>query len=455
MILNGANSDDYIYFRINSIEKYYPMLYQYLKPGAIIRFNIKKLAQILWRPMSTDLSIFEFVEKENKTKYAFLPKDLYDKVIVKQNTKLTLNMDSRDLLVLNHWLWEHTTDDTRPDFEECSLSYMFGTDRCKSVHMLNYEKLQHTPMYTTDGEEIAGSKIFETDDIKSLPSSPAEEHFANFKAIIEANMKHLTGGFNSSPKKALTGGTLSLPIEDKILASYQFGSNAPLYLQLYAGEELDFNSAITNITFLRQDMLRFLLELTPLTEEEKMPYFFNDFVSWIPEAGRRYFKIRDEIKMKDMRDIVRPEVWHTIQSIAPDFNNLFYSDNYRYSHEDDFDRDSEGYIRYIWCKGEPIHELEFSKIAERVDAEEGRIHYLHEIETRKKKEELRELRRNAEKYIKNHQRRYYEAKRFNLDITEIEFYESELRREEETKKILVRKLTRTLNNRIDDLNKNA
>ncbi|MDE5539851.1 MAG: hypothetical protein K2J20_05140 [Bacilli bacterium] len=189
-----------------------------------------------------------------------------------------------------------------------------------------------------------------------------------------------------------------------------------------------------------------------MSEEEKLKLFEKDFECWIPEAERRYFKLHDYIKIQSLNDFVKDEVFEMIIVHVPDFKNLFYNNHWRYSHVDNFDFDSDGYLRYVHTGDEPVVELELAKIADRVSAEEGREHYEHEMAERARQEEEKRLVREAAKYFKTHQGRFYKLQRTMPNLSQVEFMIMEQGRENELKRTLVRRLNNTLSKRIDDLN---
>lgn len=222
-------------------------------------------------------------------------------------------------------------------------------------------------------------------------------------------------------------------------------------LPLEKGDVLDLSDPVINLLFMDQEWMRLLLQTEVVPEEEKLKLFERDFAGWIPEAGRRYFKLHKDIKLINLSMIEVHRVWPLIESLAPDFYNYLYNEFNMYSSEDGFDFDSEGYLRYIHTGNNSFKENELSKIAERVSAEEGRLHYEHEMLAREKRLRREKLEREAEEYFKAHKARFYKLQKSNPNLTQIEFMQMEQERLNETKRILVRKLNNALTRRINDI----
>ena len=73
---------------------------------------------------------------------------------------------------------------------------------------------------------------------------------------------------------------------------------------------------------------------------------------------------------------------------------------------------------------------------------------------REKRLRREKLEREAEEYFKEHKARFYKLQKKNPNLTKIEFMQMEQERENETKKVLVRRLNNTLNKRKEDLKAN-
>lgn len=200
--------------------------------------------------------------------------------------------------------------------------------------------------------------------------------------------------------------------------------------------------------FLDQEYVKFLVNTEILSEQEKEEQFIKDFSGWIPDVGRNYYRINDCIKIKSFNDIMKKEVWEDIIRYVPDFNNIFYN-YYNYSQYDNFDFDEEGYLRYVWTSGEIEIEHELLKIANLVSREIGEEHYSHEITTKELLEEEKELNCRAEAYFKNHKGRFYKLQRTNPSLNFIDFMMQEEAREKELKRVLVKRLTKAINVRIE------
>ena len=427
MEIHGINSDDYVYFKLcvedNEIG-HFPYFYNYLKEGTILRFKVNELKELLWRSgFLQNLDCFEIIPNPEASKYDFSPKYAYKKITVIEDIDLVLNMRAYDILLISDILWNKLNSTEILSANNNSLGRLFGSIEFASPVERNHYYLKHTKLIKYDGTEYAGSDVF-------MP---------NRKVKLSAK-----------PLQKLLPGQSDITENEKLVDCYQFGNDEIIVVPLRKGEILNFNSLVCNLLFLNQDWMRFLSCMYPLTEEEQLRYFEKEFSGYIPEANRRYFKLHDYIKIHSLEELFNSEIFNLIRKRVPDFRNpIDYFDYEKYSTLDDFDYDTDGFLRYIWCDNDNyLKEYEISKIADRISYDEGKEHFIHEKCMKELIEKERELKRIAEEYVKKHKNRYRVRVRENPQLSYIEFMQSEENKQLEAKRVLVKRLVKTLKNRI-------
>ncbi len=421
MIINGIKSDDYIYVRILEENNYIPFYISHLKKETVIRFNINHLRQWLWKScIWKNKDKFLFVPKNNADPFCYAPSKLYEAIIAQEDMDLEIEMDARDILLIDEWLWQKLNSTERPPLTpQNRLSYFLGGDSTKSPLQKNVEHLEHTELVRMDGTFYLGSHIFDDEIYPSRISGPTQL-FLPFEA-----------GKNTV---------------DKIKDAFLFSNSGVIYVNIKKGERLDLSDPVINFLFIHQNWMRFLANISVLSEEEKMPIFKREFEGFDTKSQKRYFILHNYIKIKSLQEITNRTVWDEIIIRCPSFQNIFYNDDYRYSHFDDFDLDKDGYIRYVWTRDEPTVEHELEKIADRLSYEETCQHVQAEIDAQERRKEQMHLEINARNYFKSHQKRFYTLKKENPQLTEIEFFVQE---EQRKKEMLIRRLIKTLNYRIE------
>lgn len=419
MIIHGIDSKDYIYLRLLVESKHYPFRYSHLKKDSIIRFKIEGLRKNLWRRgVFEHLDYFAFVENESATNQDYEPSKLYKSAVVTKDINLEISLDAKDILLINEWLWARLNSVETPEVNSNNLlSFLFGTDKSKSPIERNKDRLEHTRVVRYNGKEYVGCDIFDGNN--------------NSTALPQRRMLELPANIGVSNNQQITD-------------AYQFASDASIVVPLKKGDVLDFNDPVINLLFLRQNWMRLLANTQKVSEKKNLELFEKDFSGFVPKAGRRYFKLHSYLNLRSLKEITDSKVFEEIRKRDASFENIFYNDDYRFSHVDNYDLDENGFIRYVWCTDEPIVEHELLKIADRVSYEEAWDHYEHECVMKELLAEQRELEREAAKYIKYHQGKYHKRRRENPDLSPIDFMFQEIEREKEVKKELVRRLTKTL-----------
>lgn len=426
MLLNGEDSDNYLYVRLTDDIKWDMIDYP---KGTIMRFSIPFLRNVIWKseirqklferksdPKTMHyLDEYVYIElklKKEASKKAFLPQDLYESIRMIEDREVYPVILPEDLIAINDWLAKKLKS-PKFSFEA------YGRDSANSIAKFNEKFFDKGVL---ESSTITGNAL--------IPLNP--------KGVF----KYMGKTESSQNRPSSSGNVVCTSRSDAIC------------LPLEKGDVLDLSDPVINLLFIDQEWLRLFLKTEVVPEEEKLKLFERDFAGWIPEAGRRYFKLHPDIKLINLSMIEVHRVWPIIESIAPDFLNYLYEMCSAYSSEDDFDFDSDGYLRYIYTGNYSLKEAELAKIAERVSAEEGRLHYEHEMLAREKRLRREELEWEAEKYFKSHQARFYKLQKRQPDLTKISFMQMEQAREKETKRVLVRRLNASLETRIRDLNTN-
>lgn len=424
MKLNGVDSDDYIYLRLIDDIKWDGR--DFLK-GTIMRFSISYLREVIWKreviqklfTRKTDKREMKYIEeyccielkaKSNVSKQAFLPQDLYESITITDDINIFPVIFPEDLIAVNDWLTKKLNS------SKFSLE-AWGRDEASNIAEFN-------------------RKFFENGTLVSSTN--------NGNALIPLNPK---GVFKYLEKTKVQD---ERTFESRNIICTSAGE--VICIPLEKGDVLDLSNPVISLLFINQEWMRLLLQTEVVPEEEKLKLFERDFAGWIPEAGRRYFKLHKDIKLINLSMIEVHRVWPIIESIAPDFYN--YLNNYMYSIEDGFDCDSEGWLRYIHISDEYFVEQELAKIAEIVSAEEGRLHYEHKMLAAEQNKRREALEWEADEYLKKHKARFYKLQKSNPNLTAVEFMQMEQERLNETKRVLVRRLNNSLNNRINDLKNN-
>lgn len=422
MILNGVNSDDYVYLRLME-DTTIPYGFVNLPAGTVVRFHLDTFRNNLWkREVREELfqreidnetfkrtDDFYYLDVESNADVSpteLMPIKQYNCIRAKRSFDIVLPIKYGDLLVMSDWLKSKLCENV--PFVRGQLAFM------------NYRNVAHF------NEDFFKNGVFSTSNYSSDKLVPLgfNREVVQYQFSDDVDVKNPGGG--------------NVVCKD----------GDAICLQFREGEEINFSDPAVSLLFLDQEYIKFILNTEMVSGKEKEELFRTDFSGWIPEARRKYYRINDGIKIKSFNDIMTKEVWEEIRRYAPDFNNVFF-DNYNYSQYDDFDFDEKGYLRYVWTRGSIEIEHELSKIATPVSKEMGEEHYNHELTMEELLEEERELKRRAEAYFKAHKGRFYKLQRNNPTLNHIEFMMQEEAREQEVKKELVKRLTNAINARID------
>lgn len=422
MILNNVNSDDYVYLRLMKDTKL-PYGLVELPASTVVRFHLDTLRNNLWKREAREELFVREIDNETfkrKDEFYYLEVETnkgvpsteimsikqYNCIRAKRNFDIVLSVKYGDLLVMSDWLKSKLCEST--PFVSGQLAFM------------NYRNVAHF------NEDFFKNGVFLTSNYSSDKLVPLgfNREVVQYQISEDLDIKNPGGG--------------NVICKD----------GDAICLQFREGEEINLSDSAVSLLFLDQEYVKFILNTETVLGKEKENLFKADFSGWIPDARRKYYRINDGINIRSFNDIMTKEVWEEIRKYAPDFNNVFF-DNYNYSQYDEFDFDEDGYLRYVWTRGNIEIEHELAKIATPVSKEIGEEHYSHEITMEELLEEERELNRRAESYFKAHKGRFYKLQRNNPTLNHIEFMMQEEAREREVKRELVKRLTNAINVRID------
>lgn len=400
MILNGFNSDDYIYLKLNND-------YEHYKKGEIIRYKIEELRR---RAFSDHISVygsfFELVPKKETSRYDIMPHQLYECAIVKEKALLyQLYINEGNLLIIDN--------------------------------------LMKKMLFTDQPVGLFKDSTNREDNLDSL--SKLEKDEIIFDKDARNGIKELSLDENN-PLTALGQNSLEKAIEEYGIDQIIYMRNSlKLNLDLKEGDILDFKDPAIALLFLDQYYLRLFFNVHILDEKEKLDQFKNDFSNCICDEGEdiRYFKLNDDIKIKGIHDFKNSDLF------PKDFDHqLFFDCRVRYfgwNELDDFDYDEDGYIRFVWIRDYKKAEQEVLKIAQRATIEETKTHY-------RQLKDGEELKKRAIDYYYQHKKRYKEMKKKKPNLTYIEFMNLNEEKISIQKAYMHQRLISTLRNRRDNLN---
>ncbi len=366
MELNGFNSDDYIYLQ-----------YEFNNDKRIFRYNVNDLRRALLDHDDYG-DIIEFVPRDNITKYDIFPHQIYKGVIVKETGRYAkINIRSKSFIIID--------DEFKKRFLSSRVSYnIFGPI---SYYKENTNELNQI----TKKETIYDSKI----------SFLSQEHNNQEEALTCLGLQYLDSPLNL--EKYFN--------QNNIEKVYQTNYTFDLYFDVKNGDFLSFDNITIALLFVDQKFASSLANTHFLNPEDELELFKKDFENRIPD-GRIYYKLNDNIKVKNITDFKNGTLF------PKDFNhNVFFNSRvtrFGWNELDDYDLDNDGYVRYVWIEFDKYLEEEILKIASVCSLDEATDHHEH-FRQRKKLED------KAFKYYCNHKRIYKRMKKENPNLTYIEF----------------------------------
>lgn len=371
MELNGFNSDDYIYLQFNN--DFEDHNYINYKKGQITRFSVEGLRNLLLDKKYYG-DIIELISKENLTKYDLLPYQVYEGALVKEAGRINkVNIRSNDLIIV---------DD--------EFKRRFHSDRIGGTCLgaFSYNK--------ANKEEL--NKITRKETIYNSKSKSLSQ---NNEALVCLGLQCLGTSKNLD----------NLLKQNNIEKIYKTNYTFNLYIDTNTGDFLSFKFPSIALLFINNKWARFVANTHFLTPEKELEEFKKDFENRI-SCGRKYYKLNDNIKVKNIIDFKNKDLF------PEDFNYETFFDKritfFGWNELDDYDLDNDGYIRYVWIKNNKELEEEILKIAKVCNLDEANDHYEH-FKQREK------LEKEAFHYYCNHKRVYKRMKKENPNLTYIEF----------------------------------
>lgn len=366
MELNGFNSDDYVYLQ-----------YEFNNDKRIIRYNVSDLRRCLLD--HTDYGdIIEFIPRDNITKYDIFPHQVYKGIIVKETGRcVDINIRSNSFIVVD--------DEFKKRFLSPRVSYnIFGP-------IPYYDKNISELNRITKKETIYDSKL----GLLNQDTKKQERNLACLGLQCLNFTSNLQKYFNQNN------------IEKIYKTNYTFN----LYFDVKNGDFLSFDNITIALLFLDQKFASSLENTTFLNPEEEIKIFEKDFENRI-SCGRTYYKLNNNIKVKDISDFKNKMLF------PKDFNNNAFFNNrvtlFGWNELDDYDLDNDGYVRYVWIEFNKYLEDEILKIASVCNLDEANDHYEH-FKQREK------LENKAFRYYFKHKKVFKRMKKENPNLTYIEF----------------------------------
>lgn len=391
MVLNGFNSDDYIYLEILRD-------FEGFKTGEIVRYRLSDLKDDSFHlALSCYVFNIEKVPKESSKveKYAFMPFQLYDKIVVKyQALAYHLQINANDLVLV---------DET---FQKLIFSNRIMGMLGQSVAEMNQ------------------SQIFSLKQSEVLIEGSLEE-----KSSTQEGESILSSGAIATREKFL----------DKyhILAVLNPQISLSLAIDIDEGYEFDLNNPAVALLFCKQFYLRLFANSRMLSEKEKIKYFEKEFAHCQTDddynhTDIRYFVLNKDVKIREVSDFANPENYPAGTN-AKYFFDCVAGGMIGYNKLDGYDYDNDGFIRYVWVKDCRSVEENLLKIARRATIEETIDHFNHYNEQER-------LEREAYEYYTKHKREFKRMRKEYPDLTKLEFMLIQKQR-------LVKKLVLILNKR--------
>jgi len=214
---------------------------------------------------------------------------------------------------------------------------------------------------------------------------------------------------------------------------YKFNRGISFRLPFKKGEKWVLSENIGLLFFMiNQDFVKFLYDCEEILGNEKETIFYEQYKDNIPGTTIRYYKLKNDINLKTLAEI-QNKLFYFFEFCEHNQNNYDSNDNIRYIS-----------IEYCDTEDDISRESEILKYATRLSQEDAIRKYNEDLEA----EKLHQKELEALEYLKNHMSKY--KKGLNRNMTPLEFMEKEQRKERE---YLGKRLVKSLNKRIEDLNR--
>lgn len=407
MECNGFDSSKFRYFRLKKEDKEYKeystsfIVFPYLKENMVFKMSDDSLyenifSNTFYRCIQKHLENFEVKRLSNENLFDVIEfLTIQDDLVIDADYQTEFSYETGCFCVIDSWLKEKMNDK--------DLYKLTRFSDPKSLAERNAEVFS----YVDDDERLP-------DDI--------------IKSKALALMKN-TDLANSSNAEI-----------------YKFKTNTPIHFNLHKGEVLKLSNPVIALALIDQDYLKLLANSEEILGEEKEKYFLSDFKDFIPGTKRKYYKLKDRIRIKDIYDISDP---FRFRSFKCNFKNDLVGGYCKVGfckHNSENFRD-DGTIAYFYVDyragiSDSVVENELLKIADCLSQEDAIIRKNMDVQAI----ERYNLEQRALEYVKNHKAKY--NKGANRLLTPVQFLEQE---EEKEKQGLGIRLVKSLNKRINDI----
>ena len=235
MILNGFNSDDYIYLKVIKNVNLPDQFFMDVKKGTIVKYQIKHLRKLLIRKCLKDYLDIEF--NENCPKYSMLLQEVYKKIKVKYSCIRRVSLSQGTKIPFTPWI----------------IKKFFANE-------------------TVEWNKRILSKL---DDCE-------------ISQISCQNNNLLPGKINKLKENIIT-------IENQIpLITLAYSEEFAIPFQ--EGEIIDLNDLGAALFFSETMTINFLASCNLISEEEKLKLFQEEYQNRLPN-GYRYFQLHDNFPL--------------------------------------------------------------------------------------------------------------------------------------------------------------
>ena len=251
MQLNGFNSNNYRYFRNK-------------ETGKIRKYSNEELKRYLFGRNFTTLLMENMVEYKVKEYPTYMRFDIIeyikmqDDIVFKYDSYIDLNFREEDFLLVTSWL------KSKMESNEIPLHTFLLPTGAQSVRQYNLNKIQY----------IDQSECLSVIDLgKLLPTS-----------LTLTNVNHL----------------------EKNTIQYAFLFNRPIEFRIpfKKGEIWKLSDIAIAFILLNQKFVDFFFHSEEILGQEKENLFCEEYKDNIPNTTIRYYKIKDEIKINELYELV-------------------------------------------------------------------------------------------------------------------------------------------------------
>jgi len=229
---------------------------------------------------------------------------------------------------------------------------------------------------------------------------------------------------------------------------YKFKTDTPIHLNLRKGEVLKLTNPVIALALIDQDYLKLLANSEEIIGEEKEKCFLEEFKDFVPGTLRKYYKLKDKIKTKDIYDISSQ---YRLNDFGCGYSTYFagWCGSINFCKYNTHNYREDGTIQYFYVDyhasiSDSVVAKEILKIADCLSQEEAILRNNMDVEAT----ERYKLEQRALEFVKNHKAKYYKGT--NRLLTPVEFMQQE---EDKERKGLGIRLVKTLNKRINDIQK--